>query len=66
MKIRKVIETPEGNFEFSGELNGAELDLVIEAGVNYLLKEGVLPFKASTSPEDRADYAPQEGSSTEQ
>jgi hypothetical protein len=30
---------------FEGELNPDELDLVIATGLNYLFKQGALPFK---------------------
>ena len=66
MKIKQVIETPEGTFTFEGELNEVEHDLIVEAGVNYLLKEGVLPFRAATKAVDKVSYSPQEGSGTEQ
>jgi hypothetical protein len=60
VKIKQVIETPEGTFEFQGELNQAEYDLVIEAGVNFLLQQGVLPFKAFQKENDKVSYVPNE------
>lgn len=62
MKIKKVIETPEGEFTFEGNINEAELDLIVEAGVNFLLQQGVIPFKAFRKESDKASYvSPQEG-----
>lgn len=62
MKIKKVIETPEGQFEFSGELNQVEHDLIIEAGINFLLQQGVIPFRGFQKEEDKVNYvAPTEG-----
>ena len=56
MKIKQVVETPEGKYVFQGELNQVEYDLVIEAGINFLLQQGVLPFKSFPKEEDKAMY----------
>ena len=45
MKVNKVIQTPDGPVTFSGELSGEEADLIIGLGLNYLMKQGALPFK---------------------
>lgn len=44
MKINKVVETDEGKLHFEGELSPEETDLVIECGLNYLVREGALPL----------------------
>ena len=66
MKIRKIIETPEGEFEFSGEINDAEHELILEAGINFLLQQGVIPFKVFKKEKDKVAYVPpQEGQGTQ-
>jgi hypothetical protein len=42
--INKTIETEEGTVKFEGELEQAELDLVLSLGLNFLLQQGCLPF----------------------
>jgi hypothetical protein len=49
MLVNKVIETDKGTVKFEGELEEAELDLVIRIGLNYLLAQGALPFTTDTS-----------------
>jgi hypothetical protein len=44
MLVKKVIETDKGTVKFEGELEEAELDLIIRIGLNYLLAQGALPF----------------------
>ena len=46
MEINKTIELPDGSVTFQGSLSQAEVDLVIAAGLNYLLQQGILPMKA--------------------
>ena len=45
MKITKTVETPEGEFTFEGELSEVEHDFIIEAGLNFLIQRGLVPFK---------------------
>ena len=44
MLINKSFETPEGSVRFEGELEQQELDLVLQVGLNYLLKVGAIPY----------------------
>lgn len=44
MLVSKTIETENGNVKFEGELEPAELDLVIKLGLNLLLANGALPY----------------------
>ena len=44
MKISKTLQTPEGIVTFSGELSEVEADYIVEIGLNFLLKQGALPF----------------------
>lgn len=53
MKINKTLQNEDGTLVFSGELTQEEADLVIECGLNWLVKEGALPMlieKASLRP----------------
>ena len=55
MKINNSIEQENGKVvTFQGELNGLELDYVIQVGLNYLMYHGLL---AST----RVEEAPEQG-----
>ena len=38
-----AVETDEGTIEFHGVLAGPELDYVIQAGLNYLMYNKLLP-----------------------
>jgi hypothetical protein len=42
--INKSIETPEGTVKFEGELETQELDFVLQIGLNWLFRRGMLPF----------------------
>lgn len=44
MKINKTIETNNGQVKFEGEVSQAELDMIMECGLNYLLLQGALPM----------------------
>lgn len=50
MDVNHVVETPQGDLKFQGTLSGQELAFVVEVGLNYLMKEGAIPF---VSKEDR-------------
>ncbi len=44
MFVNKTLKTDEGTYEFQGELTPEELDVVLQAGLNYLLQAGAIPF----------------------
>lgn len=44
MKINNTIETPEGSMTFQGELDGKELDFVVQTGLNFLMYNNLLPI----------------------
>jgi hypothetical protein len=44
MYVKKIIQTEEGAIKFEGELTQEEADLVVECGLNWLLREGALPL----------------------
>lgn len=44
MQIKKTLKTEDGTIHFEGELSPEEADLVIECGLNWLVKEGALPL----------------------
>jgi len=43
MKVEKVVMLPEGAVKFEGELSEMETDLVVEVGLNYLIRAGAFP-----------------------
>lgn len=49
MEIQTTYETEEGAVKFSGVLEGAELTLVLETGLNELMKRGLVPFVSTES-----------------
>lgn len=40
MKINQVIELPEGSVKFDGELTPEETKLVVELGLQFLVRSG--------------------------
>ena len=63
VRISKTIETEDGAVSFDGELNADELDLIINIGLNHLLREGALPMRVMKQ-EDNSTVGP--GTQTEQ
>jgi hypothetical protein len=45
MQVNKAIYTKQGTLQFDGELDGQELDKVIEVGLTVLVQMGVLKPK---------------------
>lgn len=45
MELKKIIEIGEDTVEFTGTLEGEELQAVIEVGLNTLFRHGALPFQ---------------------
>lgn len=43
MKVNQVLQLPEGLVKFEGELSEKEANLVIELGLNYLIRAGAFP-----------------------
>lgn len=44
MKINKVIELPDGAVEITANLNQAQVEFLIEIGLNIVLAKGAKPF----------------------
>lgn len=44
MQVNQVFQTPEGAVKFEGELSQAEADVVVRAGLNWLMQQGALPI----------------------
>jgi len=42
MQINKSFEIEEGKVQFTGEISGPELDLVIQTGLLTLMRQGVI------------------------
>lgn len=43
MKVSQSVVLPEGVVQFEGELSQKEADLVVEIGLNYLIRAGAFP-----------------------
>lgn len=43
MKINSVVELENAAIKFEGELSADEANLVIEIGLNYLIRQGAFP-----------------------
>lgn len=43
MKVNKTLVLPEGAVRFEGELSEPEADMVVEIGLNYLIRAGAFP-----------------------
>jgi hypothetical protein len=44
IKVSNTIETEDGKIEFHGTIEGPELDYVVQAGLNYLMYNKILPI----------------------
>jgi hypothetical protein len=55
IKINKSIETKDGGLTFQGEIEGPELNFLIEFALNELARKGALPF-ASTKTVKMIDF----------
>lgn len=55
MHIKQVVKTDEGEFTFEGDISEVEHDFIVEAGINFLLQQGVLPFKMM---KNKASFVP--------
>jgi hypothetical protein len=55
MKIQKAIELSDGAYEVKANFSVEEMEVIIEVGINALLQQGALPFKALNN---LADFAP--------
>lgn len=56
MKIKQVVETPEGSFTFEGDLGPEEHAFIIEAGISWLIRQGIIPFKMNKDIKDMGSY----------
>lgn len=52
MLVNKTLENKDGSIVFQGELSPEEVDVVIGAGLNWLLQQGLLPFTMKDAPDN--------------
>jgi hypothetical protein len=52
MQINKSIETKEGTVRFEGEIEGAELDVVLQLGLHALVLRGILTPTYAVKPDN--------------
>ena len=53
MKVKQVIETTEGNYEFQAELTKEQHAFLIEFAIKELLAAGLIPFAAAGTAKER-------------
>jgi hypothetical protein len=58
--IKKTIKLPDGSYTFEGEVSADELDVLVTAGINYLVQQGALPLIGVTE-EDLANLQVHQG-----
>lgn len=52
MRVRRIIKTSNGVYNFDGELSQEELDVVITVGLGVLLERGALPIMMADEDEE--------------
>lgn len=52
MRVRRIIKTSSGTYNFDGELSQEELDVVITVGLGVLLERGALPILMAEDEEE--------------
>lgn len=55
MLIKKIIETEDGNYEFSANVTAEEFQYFFAIGVNFLLQEGAIAVEGSDEEEEFDD-----------
>lgn len=58
LKIKTVIEGPDGNFEFSAELTPEQHAFLLEYAVRDLVRKGLVPFINAESDQDLSSIMP--------
>jgi hypothetical protein len=46
VNLKKIVQTDAGVFIVEGEFSPEEMEVIIDAGLNTLIKHGALPFIA--------------------
>lgn len=44
MQIKKLIETEDGQVEFSANLDEKEVSFLLEFAINFFMRQGAMPF----------------------
>ena len=52
MKLQTVIETENGDVQFSGELTNEQVKFLLEVGLNIVMANGAVPFMTQNEYED--------------
>lgn len=65
MKIKSIVESPDGNFEFSAELTAQQHAFLIEYAVRDLIRKGLIPFISAEDEHELARVIPIIDSPTE-
>lgn len=58
MQIKQLIETPEGQVEFNANLDSTEVEFLLTFAINYLMRQGAIPFAVSKKEGIDTEYSP--------
>jgi hypothetical protein len=58
MKIKSIVESPDGNFEFSADLTPPQHAFLIEYAIRDLVRKGLIPFISAEDEHDLAKVIP--------
>lgn len=53
MKIKRLVETENGEVEFEANLNADEVSFIMELGINILMAKGATLFSINTEEEPK-------------
>ncbi len=56
MQISKSIQTPEGTVKFEGEIEGVELDMVLQLGLLALMTKGLVQTIYTQEDPEESNY----------
>ena len=54
MRIKTIVEQPDGNYEFQAELTPEQHAFLIEFAIKELLAAGLIPFAAANTKLEKA------------
>lgn len=58
MKVKSIVETPDGQFEFNAVLSPEQHNFLLQYAIGDLVRRGLIPFVSAETEEDLAKIAP--------